>query len=83
MSFASSRQIQNKLMGFLPCPDDFMTLTDYNKAYLTSLAVQTDKDGISLPQKEQLEEQHRAIVQGTLQAKLQALKVGRNKNKSH
>lgn len=83
MSFATSKQIQNKLMGFLPHPDDFMALEDYNKLYMKSLAVQTNAEGESLPQKEQLETQHRAIVQGTLQAKLSAMRMTRNKNKSH
>lgn len=81
MSFASAKQIQNKLQAFLPSPDDFVTLEDYNKLYMKSLAVQTDKDGVSLPQKETLEAQHRDIVQNALKSRLSAMKNDRNKIK--
>ena len=81
MSFASAKQIQNKLQAFLPSPDDMLTLEEYNKLYMKSLAVQTNSEGQSLPQKETLEEQHREIVQNALKSRLSAMKFDRNKIK--
>lgn len=68
-------------MGFLPGADDFMTLEEYNQLYMKSLAVQTNSEGQSLPQKVELETQHREIVQNALRSRLSTMKIDRNKIK--
>ena len=79
--FSSAKSQINKMMSFLPCKDDMMTLDEYNKYYKQMLHNQVDKDGNELPQKKEIEEQHRGIVSNALQSKMKQLKLERGKNK--
>jgi hypothetical protein len=72
--FSSSKQQINKMMSMLPNRDDMMSLEDYNMYYKQMIKNQVDKDGNELPQKKQMEEQHRGVISSALKSKIKQLK---------
>lgn len=75
----SSKAISAKLSAYLPNPDDFMDLQTYNKLYSNMIKNQTDEKGNDLPQKEQLEEQHKGLRTSMIKMKIADMKNQRKK----
>ena len=79
--FSTAKTQINKMMGMLPNRDDMMSLDEYNKYYKQMIQNQVDSSGNELPQKKDIEEQHRNIISSALQSKMKQLKIDRSKNK--
>jgi hypothetical protein len=77
--FSTAKSQINKMMTMLPNKDDYMSIEEYNKYYKQMMKNQVDKDGNELPQKQELEKQHRTIISNALQTKMKQLKIQREK----
>jgi hypothetical protein len=79
MEFKTAKSVAAKMMAYLPNADDFMDLQTYNKLYVDMIKNQTNDKGETLPQKAQLEEQHKELRSNILKTKLNEMKKNRNK----
>jgi gamma-glutamyl:cysteine ligase YbdK (ATP-grasp superfamily) len=78
-SAVNSGQARQKMISGLPTDNNMMTLEQYNEYFKHMMKVQTDTSGNSLPQKEELEKNHRSIVSACIQSVISQKKNDRKK----
>lgn len=75
--FSNPNAQQSKLMSYLPNRSSMMSLEEYNMYAKQMLSVQSDKDGVALPQKEEVEKNHRSVVSSSIKSHIANMKRGR------